>query len=80
MFGFHGLNICLEIIQLIISQLTQTKPAHLVRFCGGTNPPKVKILDLTWVLHLRLIILSVISGIPIDSETPVVTLNLKIMF
>jgi hypothetical protein len=36
--------------------------------------------DLTWVLHLRLIILSVGGDVPIDSETLLVTdfVNLKI--
>jgi hypothetical protein len=38
------------------------------------------MLDLTWVLHLRLIILSVGEDVPVDSETLLVTdfMNLKI--
>jgi hypothetical protein len=45
---------------------------------SGTNP--VQILDLTWVLYLRLINLSVGDDVPIDSETFLVTnfINLKI--
>jgi hypothetical protein len=39
-----------------------------------------KSYDLTWVLHLRLIILSVRGDVPIDSKTLLVTdfVNLKI--
>jgi hypothetical protein len=38
------------------------------------------MLDLTWVLYLRLIILSVGEDVPVDSETLLVTdfVNLKI--
>jgi hypothetical protein len=45
-----------------------------------TNSHKFKILDLTYVLYLRLIILSVGGDVPVDSETLLVTdfVNLKI--
>jgi hypothetical protein len=41
---------------------------------------RIQILDLTWVLYLRVIILSVGGDIPVDSEMLLVTdfVNLKI--
>jgi hypothetical protein len=45
-----------------------------------TNPHRFKILDLIYVLYLRLIIFSVGGDVPIDSEALLVTdfVNLKI--
>jgi hypothetical protein len=47
---------------------------------GGINPSRFYIPDLTWVLHLWLIILSVEDDVLIDSEAFLVTdfMNLKI--